>query len=84
MLTEITSRRNQAIAAYQATGAEAWRHYWRALLAEAYAKAGQIPEGLAARAEALALVDKNGERLYEAELHRLKGELLLRQTLGAT
>jgi TOMM system kinase/cyclase fusion protein len=73
-----------AIAAYRATGAEAWRHYWLALLAEAYAKAGQIPEGLAALAEALALVDKNGERFYEAELHRLKGELLLQHTLGPT
>jgi TOMM system kinase/cyclase fusion protein len=70
----------EAIAAYRATGAEAWRHYWLALLAEAYGKAGQIPEGLAALAEALALVDKNGERFYEAELHRLKGELLLSQS----
>jgi len=67
----------QAIAAYRATGAEAWRHYWLALLAEAYGKAGQRDEGLTALAEALALVDKNGERFYEAELHRLKGELLL-------
>jgi predicted ATPase len=70
----------EAIAAYRATGAEAWRHYWLALLAEAYGKAGQIPESLAALAEALALVDKNGERFYEAELHRLKGELLLSQS----
>jgi predicted ATPase len=74
----------QAIAAYRATGAEAWRHYWLALLAEAYAKAGQIPEGLAALAEALGLVDKNGERFYEAELHRLKGALLLQHTLWPT
>jgi len=28
----------------------------------------------------LALVDKTGERYYEAELHRLKGELLLQQS----
>ena len=27
--------------------------------------------------EALAAVDKTGERYYEAEMHRLKGELLL-------
>ncbi len=31
--------------------------------------------------EALSLVDKNEERFYEAELHRLKGELLLRQPI---
>jgi predicted ATPase len=28
-------------------------------------------------AEALATVDQHGERFYEAELHRLKGEVLL-------
>jgi len=30
-------------------------------------------------AEALAVVDKTGERSYEAELYRLKGELTLQQ-----
>jgi predicted ATPase len=30
--------------------------------------------------EALSLVDKNDERWYEAELHRLKGELLLQRS----
>src|SRR5262249_22273911 len=38
---------------------------------------GQVDEGLAVLAEALATAQRNGERLYEAELHRLKGELLL-------
>jgi predicted ATPase len=36
-------------------------------------------ESLNILAEALALVDKTGECTYEAELHRLKGELLLQQ-----
>jgi len=31
-------------------------------------------------AEALATVDKTGERHYEAELYRLKGELTLKQS----
>jgi class 3 adenylate cyclase/predicted ATPase len=66
----------QGMAAYQATGAELWRPYWLALLAEAYGKAGQGEEGLAALAEALALVNNTEERMYEAELYRLKGELL--------
>ena len=48
--------------------------YCLALLAEAYGKAGQTEEGLTL-AEALAVVDKTGERFYEAELYRLKGEL---------
>ena len=51
--------------------------YWFALLAEAYGKLGQVEEGLCVLAEALALVDKHEERWWEAELHRLKGELLL-------
>jgi predicted ATPase len=69
------------IAAYRATGAEAGRHYWLGMLAEAYGKAGQINEGLTALTEALAVVEKNGESYYEAELYRLKGALLLGQTI---
>ena len=38
---------------------------------------GQTEEGLTVLAEALAVVDKTGERFYEAELYRLKGELTL-------
>ena len=38
---------------------------------------GQAEEGLTVLAEALAVVDKTGERLCEAELYRLKGELTL-------
>jgi predicted ATPase len=47
------------------------------LIAEAYGPAGQAAEGLAVLTEALALVEKTDERWYEAELYRLKGELLL-------
>ena len=70
----------QGITANRATGAEAWRHYWLALLAEAYGAAGQIKQGLTALDEALALVALNGECYYEAELHRLRGQLLLQQS----
>ena len=48
-----------------------------AVLAEAHGRAGQAEEGLALIAEALEFVTKTGERASEAELHRLKGELLL-------
>lgn len=44
---------------------------------------GQIEEGLTVLAAALDLVNKNGERFYEAELYRLKGELMLMQAVGA-
>jgi hypothetical protein len=40
---------------------------------------GQVGEGLAVLAEALAMADKNDEQWCEAELYRFKGELLLAQ-----
>ncbi len=49
------------------------------LLAEASGIAGRTAEGLSAVVEALTLVDATEERYYEAELHRLRGELLLNQ-----
>ena len=67
----------QGVAGWRATGAEASTPYFLALLAETYGKGGQAGEGLTILEEALALVDKNEERYYEAELYRLKGELLL-------
>jgi predicted ATPase len=66
----------QCLTAYQATGAELVRPYWLALLAEACWKVGQAEEGLRALTEALAVAHKTGEGFYEAELYRLKGELL--------
>jgi predicted ATPase len=68
---------HQGLAALRATGGEITRPYWLALLAEAYGKGGQAEEEFAVLTEALAAVDKSGERFYEAELHRLKGELML-------
>jgi predicted ATPase len=67
----------QGIAAYRATGAELERPHWLALLAEAHGKVGQTEDGLSVLAEVLAEVEKNGVRFCEAELYRLKGELLL-------
>jgi len=71
------SQIRQGLAALQVRGAELYRLYYLALLAEAHGKAGQVEEGLTALAEALALVDRTGGRNYEAELYRLKGELTL-------
>jgi predicted ATPase len=56
-----------------------WPMYY-ALLVEAYGAAGHTEEGLDMVAEALALVEKTGFRFYEAELRRLQGELLMKQT----
>ncbi len=61
----------------RASRAQVSLHSSSSVLAEAYGKAGQVEEGLSVLAEALAFVDKTGERYYEAELYRLKGELTL-------
>jgi TOMM system kinase/cyclase fusion protein len=77
--TEGTAQLHQGLAAYRATGAELERSHWLALLADVYGSIGQIEEGLHVLAEALAEGHRHGIRYYEAELYRLKGELLLRQ-----
>src|SRR5215831_1851131 len=69
----------QGLTAYRATGAELFWPFWLAMLAEVYGEVGQTEAGLTVLAEALAVVDKTGERFWEAELYRLKGELLLSQ-----
>ncbi|TDF62673.1 adenylate/guanylate cyclase domain-containing protein [Cupriavidus sp. L7L] len=75
--TEGVDMIQRGLGAYRATGAELWRTHFLALLAEACAKADQADRGLAALDEALALADQTEERVYEAELHRLKGELTI-------
>jgi predicted ATPase len=72
----------QGLAAYRATGATRVRPYQLGLLAETSAQLGHTTEGLAALAEALATLDQSGVRWWEAELYRLRGELLL-QHAGA-
>ncbi len=69
----------QSLVAYRGIGSELHRPYFLSLLAEAYGEAGQPEEGLKMLFEALALVDKTGERHWETELHRREGELLLMQ-----
>jgi class 3 adenylate cyclase/predicted ATPase len=69
----------EGIAAWRAMGGQMSLPYCLALLAEAYGKAGQAEEGLSTLAEALTVVDRTGERTWEPELFRLKGELLLMQ-----
>jgi DNA-binding winged helix-turn-helix (wHTH) protein/predicted ATPase len=70
----------QGLAAWRAMGAELFRPNCLALLAEAYGKTGQAAEGLTVLTEALAVVDKNEERFYQAEIYRLKGQLTLQQS----
>jgi predicted ATPase len=65
------------IAAMRDIGSEVVQSHFLCMLAEAYLKDGQVEEGLATVAEALAFVDRTEERFYEAELWRMKGMLTL-------
>src|SRR6516162_8883386 len=66
------------LAAYRGTGAELESSHWLGLLADACLDTGEAEEGLRTIAEALGHVAQTGIVYYEAELHRLEGELRLR------
>jgi predicted ATPase len=65
---------SEGLAAWRTTGAEYILPYFLTLLAEAHSCIDRAEDWLT---EALARVERTGERWFEAELHRLKGELLL-------
>ena len=67
----------QAYSMWVKTGAMVTRPFYLAMLAEGYALAGRIADGLAALEDAREIIQKCGERYYEAEIERVKGELLL-------
>ena len=67
----------QGLATRQAIGLELTQPVYLSMLAEAHAHMGQPTEGLTVLADALTRVDTTRERWREAELYRLRGELLL-------
>jgi adenylate cyclase len=66
-----------ALDAMPSRGSKLSRPGQLAALATAYRKAGRTDDALALVAEALALVESRDERWWEAEIYRVKGELLL-------
>jgi predicted ATPase len=79
---EGAARITRGLADLEATGAIFLRPHNLALLAETYAGCGQAEAGLRALGGALEAVERTGERWWEAEIHRLKGELLLARSAG--
>ncbi len=77
---EGATRVRQGVDAYRATDAKLNLPHFLIPLAEAARGQGRAGEGLEALSEAMALVERTGERYFEAELHRLKGELWLEQS----
>jgi ATP/maltotriose-dependent transcriptional regulator MalT len=65
------------IAGLLATGCKYHGSFHRVLLALACVRVNQVDNAFASLDDALRFVEQSGERYYEAELHRLRGELLL-------
>jgi class 3 adenylate cyclase/tetratricopeptide (TPR) repeat protein len=79
----LSGRREEALApllkgfaAFRASGAEVRVPAYLGMLADAYTQLGRLDDAQRALDEALAVVEKNDDRCHEAELHRLRGELL--------
>jgi len=72
------SQMRRSLSAYCSSGAGLLLPYFLGLLAEAHGKEGNTDDGLSTVAEALSVAERRRERWCEAELLRLKGELLLK------
>jgi predicted ATPase len=70
----------EELARLRANGDEEFLPYSLVLLAEAHGEVGDTAVALGLLDEALARVERTNERLFEAELHRLRGELMLLNT----
>jgi len=76
-LDEGMAQMRRGLAAQLATGAELVRPYWLWLLAEVCQRTGAAREGLALLDDADAAIEHTHECYWEAEIHRLRGRLLL-------
>jgi predicted ATPase len=76
-LDEGMAQMRRGLAAQLATGAELARPYWLWLLAEVCQRTGAAREGLALLDDADASIEHTHDRYWEAEIHRLRGRLLL-------
>jgi predicted ATPase len=78
-LEEGIRRTHQGLALLQDAQVKIWNSWCLGLQGENCRLAGQIDQGLAQLDQAFAVVHETEESAWKAELHRLKGELLLRQ-----
>jgi tetratricopeptide (TPR) repeat protein len=73
-------RMKQHLSELRAAGFEIAAPYHLALIATALGKACRFDEALRTIDESFPIIEKTGQRHHEAEVHRLKGELLLSQS----
>ena len=76
-LDEGVRQMQKGLAAWRSTGMEVGLSYHLARLAEAHGARGQTAAGFRVLSEAQDCVKRTGERAYESELYRLRGELTL-------
>jgi class 3 adenylate cyclase/predicted ATPase len=74
----------EALVMAHGAGADIGRTNLLCVLAEAYMKAGHLDDALDTVNEALAAVDQQEERHHEPDIHRVKGEVLLRRDRSNT
>jgi predicted ATPase/DNA-binding SARP family transcriptional activator len=67
----------RGLRASRETGANMEDPFYLGLLADAHLRGGSVEPGLAAVDEALSIATRERAHYYDAELHRLRGELLL-------
>ncbi|MDX1415665.1 MAG: AAA family ATPase [Candidatus Promineifilaceae bacterium] len=69
---------HEGLGIWRLTGAQLVTPYFLYLLADAYALSGELEQALAALVEAVEQVERTGERWWEAEIYRLRAQVLLR------
>src|SRR5262249_9853499 len=79
-VVEGTERLRRGLLDWLATDSVTYHTYYLGLLADVLGRHGQVKEAFRLLTEALDLARDTGEGLYEAELHRLGGEMWLRDT----
>jgi predicted ATPase/class 3 adenylate cyclase len=75
---EAIERLRACLVAYRNTGSEIFRPLFLALYSETLAAAGRMDDALRTLDEAQTLIDRTGERWFEPELWRSRGEMLLK------
>jgi class 3 adenylate cyclase/tetratricopeptide (TPR) repeat protein len=79
---ESSTRMQSALADFRATGALTMTPAFLSYIAQSQGRFGHHEEALATIDEALAVVEETSERAFEAEVHRINGELLLARNVS--
>ena len=76
---EAAAEMEGGLSGFAATGTQLDRPYWLSLQAQAHAAIGRATDAMRGFTEALGAAESQQDRHYEAEVYRLKGELLVKQ-----